>query len=67
MSRKLATPGLLETKVFWKTSYDVVISVHDVTSKILLRESSYIVDVVIWSKFGNSRISMGEDIITSIL
>ena len=26
----------------------------------------YIVDVVMWSKFGNSSISMGEVIITSI-
>ena len=47
MSAKLATLGLLEIKVFRKKCYGVIISVHTVTSKILSRDSSYIVDVVI--------------------
>ena len=67
MSAKLATLGLLKIKVFWNKGYDVMISSHNVTNKILLRDSNYIVDVVIWQKFGNSSISVTEVIITSIL
>ena len=67
MSAKMATPGLLKIKVFWNKGYDVIISVHDVTNKILSRDSNYIIDVVMWPKFGNSSISMREVIITSIL
>ena len=67
MSAKMATPGLLKIKVFWNKGYDVIISVHDVTNKILSRDSNYIVDVIMWPKFGNSSISMREVIITSIL
>ena len=66
MSTKLATLGLLKTKVFCK-SYDVIISVHDIINKVLSRDSNYIVDVVMWPKLGNSSISMLEVIITSIL
>ena len=67
MSAKMATPGLLKIKVFWNKGYDVIISVHDVTNKILSRDSNYIVDVFMWPKFGNSSISMREIITTSIL
>ena len=67
MSAKMATPELLKIKVFWNKGHDIIISVHDVTSKILSRDSNYIVDVVMWPKFGNSSISMREVIITSIL
>ena len=67
MSAKMATPELLKIKVFWNKGHDVIISVHDVSSKILSRDSNYIVDVVMWSKFGKSSISMREVIITSIL
>ena len=67
MSAKMATPGLLKITVFWNKGYDVIISVDDVTNKILSRDSNYIVDVVMWPKFGNSSISMREVIITSIL
>ena len=42
----MATPSLLKIKVFSKNSYDVIIYVHDVTNKILSRDSNYIVDVV---------------------
>ena len=64
---KLATSCLLKTKIFWKKGYDVVIFFHDVTSKILSHESNYIADVAIWSKFGDSSISMWDDIIAIIL
>ena len=67
MSAKLATPGFLKIKVFWSKIYDVIVSVYDVTNKILLRYSDYIVDVVIWPKFGNSGISMKKVIRMSIL
>ena len=67
MSAKLATPGLLKTKVFWNKGFDLIISALDVTNNILAWDSDYIVDVVMWPKFGNSSISMTEVIITSIL
>ena len=67
MSAKMATPGLLKITVFWNKGYDVIIPVHDVTNKILSRDSNYIVDVVMRPKFGNSNISMREVIIISIL
>ena len=66
-SAKMATPGLLKITVFWNISYDVIISVDDVTNKILWHDSNYIVDVFMWPKFGNSSISMREVITTSIL
>ena len=67
MSPKMTTSGLLKKTVFWNKDYDVIIPADDVTNKILSRDSNYIVDVVMWPKFGNSSISMREDIITSIL
>ena len=67
MSPKMATLGLLKIKVFQNKGYDVIMVIHDVTSKILSHKSSHIVDVVMWSKFGNSSISIREDIITLIL
>ena len=44
MSEKIATP--LKIKVFLNVVYDVIIYVHYVTSKILSRDSNYIVDMV---------------------
>ena len=67
MSAKLATPGLLKIKMFQNKGYDVVILDYDVTNKILSRESNYIIDEVMWTKFGNSNISMREVIMTWIL
>ena len=64
MSAKMATPGLLKITVFWNKGYDVIIPVDDVTNKILSRDSNYIVDVVMWPKFGNFSISMREVILT---
>ena len=66
MSAEMATPDLLKIKVFWKKGYDVILSVHDVTNKILSPNSNYNVNVVMWPKFGNSGISVREIIITSI-
>ena len=67
MSAKLASPGLLKIKIFLNKGYDITISDHDVTNKILLRESNCIVDAVMWPKFGDCSISMNKVIITSIL
>ena len=47
MSARLATLGLLNLKVFWNKGYDVIISGHDVTSKIFSHDFNYTVDVVI--------------------
>ena len=55
MSVKMAIPGLLKIKVFQKKG-----------SKFY-RDSNYNVNVVMWTKFGNSSISVREVIITSIL
>ena len=60
ISAKMATPGLPKITVFWNKGYDVIIFVHDVSSKILSRDSNYIVHVVMWPKFGNSNVSMWE-------
>ena len=46
MSAKLATLGFLKLKVFQNKGYDVIISIHGSTNKILLRDSNYILDVV---------------------
>ena len=67
MSAKMATRGLLKISVLWNKGYDVIVSVHDVTSRILSRDSNYIIDVVMWPKFSNCSISMRKVIITSIL
>ena len=67
MSAKMTTSDLRKIRVFWKEDHDVIIFVNDVTNKFLSRDSYYIVNVVTWTKFGNSSISMREAIITSSL
>ena len=46
MSTKMATLGFLKIKVFLNKGYYVIIYAHDVTNKILSRESIFIVDVI---------------------
>ena len=53
MPAKLGTLGLLKINLFWNKGYDDIISVHDVTYKILSRDSNCIVEVVMYPKFGN--------------
>ena len=67
MSAKITTSGLLKIRVFWNNGYEVIIFVYDVTNKISSRDSNYIIDVAMWTKFGNCSISMRNVIITSIL
>ena len=59
--------GLLKIKVFWNKIYDVIISIHEVSNKIISRELNYIVHLLMWPKFGNCNISMKELLTTSIL
>ena len=54
MWAKLSYPGLLKIKIFQNKGYHVTFLDFDVTNKILPRDSNYIVDLVIWTKFGNS-------------
>ena len=65
MSAKMATLGIFKIKLFWNKVYDVIIYVDDVTNQILSRDSNYIIDMIIWPKFGNSSIYITEATITS--
>ena len=65
ISAKMATSGLLEITVFWNIK--IIIPADDVTNKILLCDSNYIVDLFMWPKFGYYNISMKEVITTLIL
>ena len=50
MLAKLATLSLLKIRIFWNKGYDVILSAHDITNKILSNDSNYIVDVGMWPK-----------------
>ena len=67
ISAKLAFSGLLKSNIFQNKGYDNIIPDFDVTNKMLSRDSYFIVDVIMWPKFGNCSISMREAITTSIL
>ena len=67
MSEKMVTLGLLKTKVFWNKGYGAIMSFCDITNKILSQVSNYVVNVIMWLKFGYSSISMTEVIRTSVL
>ena len=42
MRAKMTTPGFLKIKVFWNKSCDVITYVHDVTNKIISRDSIFL-------------------------
>ena len=67
MSAKIATLALLKIKVYSNKYYYVIYFAYDVTNKVLSNDSNYIMDVVMWPKFGSSSICIREVIITSIL
>ena len=48
MSAIMATLGLLEIKLFWNKSYDVITSVHELTNKIL-----YLIQIILQRWFRN--------------
>ena len=60
MSGKMATLGFLKVKVFEDNGYDVIIFIYAVTNKFLSYDLNYVVDVVMWLKFGNCSISIRE-------
>ena len=60
MSAKLIALLLLKIKTVLYKVHAVIISVHDVTKKVLSGETNDFVDVVMWPKFGNSSNSMRE-------
>ena len=60
MSAKMASLGLVKIKVLWTKVYDVIIYFHEISNKILSHDPNYIVDMVMWPKFGNSSISVRE-------
>ena len=45
-SAKLATLALLKIKVFSNKDYGVIVSVHDITNKIVSLDSNYVIDMV---------------------
>ena len=67
ISAKLATLDPVKVKGFWNKGYHVIISVYEFTKKILSRKPSYIQDLLMWPKFGNSSISIREVMETIIL
>ena len=67
MAAKMATPVLLNIKVFLNKGYYIIYTVYDATNKILLHDSNYVMDLVMWPKFGSSSICIREVIQISIL
>ena len=67
MSAKLAILDLLKRKVSWNKGYHVIIFCPRRHQQTFMTCSNYIVDVVMWLKFGNSNISMRDVIIISVL
>ena len=67
MLTKMPTLALLKIKVYSNKGYYVIYCVYNFTNRILSHDSNYIMDVVMWPKFGNSSICVTEVIITSIL
>ena len=57
---KLATQDIFKIKVFWNEEYDFITSVYSVINESFSRVLNYVVDLVIWPKFGNSSISFTE-------
>ena len=67
MPIKLATPEILKIKGFWNGDYDFITSVFGIINKSFSRVSNYVVDLVIWPKFGKSYISYREVAMTKRL
>lgn len=63
MSAKFTTLGLLKKKVIWNRAYYGLLSFHDVTIKILLLGSNYILDVVIRPKLDQTLALLWEKLL----
>ena len=67
---KLATPARYKIKVFKNKGFNVTIFVHGFNNKISSYDSNYIVnyvvDVVMWSNFGNCIIYMRKVVIVAV-
>ena len=57
----------LNIKVCWNKVDDVIIFAHDGNIQIFSRDSSYITNIIIRAKLGNSSISIRETLIIAIL
>lgn len=66
ISVKLANPDLLQKTEFRKKD-PWHQNVEDATSKTLSRDPNYVIDIIMWPKFGNTSDSLGEIITISIL
>ena len=64
---KLAILDLFKISLFWNKVYDVIINAYGVINKIFSTDTIYIVNAIMWPKYGNSDISMKEVIIALIL
>ena len=64
---KLAILDLFKISLFWNKVYNVIINAYGVINKIFSTDTIYIVNAVMWPKYGNSDISMKEVIIALIL
>ena len=51
MSAKMATPGLLNIKVFSIRGYELIISLHEVTNKILSHDNVVISQILVMLEF----------------
>ena len=69
ISATLVTSGLWKNVIckYVNKVFDVIISVHYVSNKILLRDSNHIVHAVMWPKFDKCSISMRDVIIILFL
>ena len=69
ISATLVTSGLPKNVIckYVNKVFDVIISVHYVSNKILLRDSNHIVHAVMWPKFDKCSISMRDVIIILFL
>ena len=50
MSSKMVTLGSLKINLFCNSIYDIIISDHDASNKMLSYDSNYIVGVLMWPK-----------------
>ena len=55
----MATLGLLKIMLLWNKGYDIINFIHDVTHKILSRDSNHIFDGCAWFKFHNLGLTVG--------